>query len=87
MSGHHSSPAPRRDRGRNLPQWGPKYVIILVPNFSYTLFNCTNTACIYEVLAAVMPSHATKTAEEASGANREALRGGFVGAAKVLFSQ
>ena len=30
-----------------------------------------------------MPSHATKTPEEASGANREAFRGGVVGAAKV----
>lgn len=30
-----------------------------------------------------MPSIATKTAEETSGANREAFRGGVVGAAKV----
>ena len=30
-----------------------------------------------------MPSHATKTADEASGANKEAFRGGVVGAAKV----
>lgn len=39
----------------------------------------------YEQLASAMPSHPTKTAEEASGANKEALRGGVVGAAKVHF--
>ena len=38
---------------------------------------------VRQPLGQAMPSRATKTAEEASGANKEALRGGVVGAAKV----